>query len=73
MPMKPEMMEETAPTRKAMVEKMPLYKAGACLMPVCSSTCHLVENPSWELSRTKMMMEKIACKNKHRSSGAGLR
>ena len=62
MPTKPETMEETAPMRKAIVEKTPLYRAGALLTPVCSSMCHLVEKPSWELSSTKMMTEKMACK-----------
>ena len=42
-----------------MVEKAPLYSAGAWLIP-SESTCHLVENPSWELSRTKIKTEKPA-------------
>ena len=58
-PKKPDTMDETAPIRKAMVEKRPLYRAGALLMP--PSSCHLVEKPSWELSKTKMMTEKKAC------------
>jgi len=57
MPMKPEMMEDTAPTKKATVENIPLYRAG--LRP---SGPVSVEKPSWELSSTKMTTEKRACR-----------
>ena len=63
MPNHPEMIEVTAPTRNAIVENAPLYRAGACLIP-SASVCHLVENPSWELSRMKMNTEKPACPHK---------
>ena len=63
MPRKPEMMEAPAPIRKETVEKMPLYMAGACSLPVIS-LCHLSLKPSWELSSTKMMTENTACKDK---------
>ena len=60
MPKKPEAVEVTAPMKKAMVVKIPLYRAGGWLTPA-GSVCHLVLNPSCELSSTRMTTAKMAC------------